>query len=162
MGLEALAAAAGGFKDITGGLTDIFGSSGSTSGNSNTSGTSSGSASGSNKVSGVNTEGLEIDEEGINKLLKDMLGSTQGLASVFSGDKISGLYGSTVSKQASGNLLANLAGEIAKLKAKKVSTTNQDSSQTQTQSASQNSNTVAEENKETGGLLGQVGAIFGF
>lgn len=86
-------------------------------------------ASGSSEIarlltkSGTVTEQLDIDEAGVQKILQDILGSEQGLAAIFSGEQASGLFGSTVAAQASGDLLAKLAGEIAKLTAKKVTTT---------------------------------------
>jgi hypothetical protein len=73
--------------------------------------------------SGTVTEQLDIEEAGVQKILQDILGSEQGLAAIFSEEQVSGLYGSTVAAQASGDLLTKLAGEIAKLTAKKVTTT---------------------------------------
>ena len=71
---------------------------------------------------GTITKQLEIEEEGVQKIIADILGSEQGLASIFSEENVSGLFDTTVAKQASGDLLANLAGEIAKLQAKEVET----------------------------------------
>jgi len=65
---------------------------------------------------------LEIDEEGVEKILADILGSEQGLASIFAKENVAGIFDSSVAAQASGDLIANLAGEIAKLQAKKVET----------------------------------------
>jgi len=72
---------------------------------------------------------LEIDKAGIDQIMKQILGGTQGLASIFGADKASGFSGSSVSGIAGGNLLASLAGEIAKLTAKKVSTTEEETSE---------------------------------
>ena len=65
---------------------------------------------------------LEIEEEGVQKILADILGSEQGLASIFSKENVAGIFDSSVAAQASGDLIANLAGEIAKLQAKDVET----------------------------------------
>ena len=77
---------------------------------------------GSGTEKGTVTRQLEIEEEGVQKILQDILGSEQGLASIFSEESVAGLFDTTVSKQAAGDLLANLAGEIAKLQAKEVET----------------------------------------
>lgn len=143
-----------GLQSITGALGDIFGRSSAVK--DNTSGSVEEDIKKSGK--GKTTEGLQIDEVGIQKLLQDVLGSQQGLASVFSADKVSGLYGSTVSAQASGNLLANLAGEIAKLTAKKVSETEEDVTSSTTQKTAQTSKQETSDD----GLLGQVKDLFGF
>ena len=185
MALEALGALGGaaqsggsGLQSITGALGDIFGTSSSVSGSGNSSGSSSGESriigtaneQGTKKAKGRSSERLQIDNVGIQKLLQDMLGSQQGLASIFSNEKVSGLYGSTAATQASGNLLANLAGEIAKLTAKKVSETDeeeasgttQNTRQNTSQSAIQNASTTSNQESGSDGLLGQIGGIFGF
>lgn len=76
-------------------------------------------------VSGTSTttEGLDISQEAVDKITKDLLGSTNGLASIFGGEQNAGIFNSSVAAQAAGDLSANIVGEIAKLKAKKVSTT---------------------------------------
>lgn len=171
MSAAALLSGAGGAQGITGALGDIFGTSASSKGSGTTHGTSSGTSNtvgtaeetGTKKGKGRTTEGLQIDGAGINKILQDMLGSQQGLASIFSNEKVSGLYGSTVATQASGNLLANLAGEIAKLTAKKVSETDNEetsgttanTNQNTTQNATQDGSTTSKTKSGTGGLLGQ-------
>lgn len=85
---------------------------------------------GTERRRGRETEQLEIDEAGIAKILQDILGGTEGLASIFSGEKTAGIYSGTVAAQASGNLLANLIGEIAKVTAKKVTTSAEDVAKT--------------------------------
>ena len=84
------------------------------------------------KQSGTTTEQLQIDEAGVQKILRDILESEQGLANIFSAENVSGIYDSTAAKAASGELMARLAGEIAKLTAKKVSTTEATASTEQT------------------------------
>lgn len=144
MSAQALMAGAGGAQGITGALVNIFGKSSTTRGNV--------SETGSKAAKGKTTEQLQIDEVGIQKLLQDILGSQQGLASVFTPEKVSGLYGSTVSAQASGNLMANLAGEIAKLTAKKVATTEEEATSTTKQKSKQK--------EGSDGLLGQIKGLF--
>ena len=78
-----------------------------------------------------------LDEEGIDKIIADILGSEQGLASIFGKENTAGIYDSTVSAQASGDLIANLVGELAKLTAETVQTredTVTETSETKTES----------------------------
>lgn len=60
---------------------------------------------------------LDISDEAVDKIVADILGSEQGIADIFSKENVAGLYDTTVAAQASGDLVANLAGEIAKLRA---------------------------------------------
>lgn len=69
---------------------------------------------------GTTTKYLDIEQAGLEKIVADILGSEQGLAQVFGSEGASGLYSSTVSKQAAGDLTTKLAGELAKLTAKDV------------------------------------------
>lgn len=69
---------------------------------------------------GTTTKYVDIDKAGLDKIVADVLGSEQGLAQLLSSEGASGLYSSTVSKQASGDLVTKLAGELAKLTAKDV------------------------------------------
>jgi len=109
----------GGFSSFATGLETLFG------------GTTDISGSGTTK--GTTTEQLNLDQQAVTKIINDILGGSQGLASIFSDQNVSGLYGSTVSKQAAGDLVSKLAGEIAKLTAKKTTTTDQTTTQDQTQ-----------------------------
>ena len=101
---------------------------------------------GTERKRGIETEQLEIDEAGIAKILQDVLGGTEGLASIFGGEQTAGLYSGTVAAQASGDLLANLIGEIAKVTAKKTVRTGEDITRT----------SKAEES--TKGLLPELGS----
>lgn len=65
--------------------------------------------------SGRRTEQLKLDEAGVQKIIEDVLGGPQGLASIFAGQNTAGIFDSTVSAQAAGDLAANLVGEIAKI-----------------------------------------------
>ena len=88
-------------------------------------GTQSKSTSNSEKTqatssSGTQTESLEISDEAVDQIIADVLGGADGLASIFSGEQNAGIFNSSVSAQAAGDLSAKLVGEIAKLRAKKV------------------------------------------
>lgn len=129
------------FSDLVGGLTGIFGSSGS----------QSQSGSGTSTSKGTITEKLNIDQEGIQKILQDVLGGADGLADIFSAESVSGLYNSTAAVQAAGDLASKLVGEIAKLTAESVTTKDE---------------TVTSESKsktksKDGGLLGGIKGLFG-
>lgn len=71
---------------------------------------------------GQQIETVDVDEEAINALINNILGGSQGLAEVFSADSAAGIFGSTVAAQASGDLLAKVAGEVAKITATRTIT----------------------------------------
>lgn len=66
------------------------------------------------------TSQLQLDESAIEKIIGDVLGSESGLASIFGGEQTAGLFDSSVAAQASGDLVANLVGELAKITGKTV------------------------------------------
>ncbi len=68
--------------------------------------------------SGTRTSQLELDDAAIKKIIEDVLGSESGLASIFGGEQTAGIFDSSVAAQASGDLAANLVGELAKLTGK--------------------------------------------
>lgn len=68
------------------------------------------------------TSQLSIDEAGIMSFIDDILSGNQGLASIFSEEAASGLFSTTAAAQASGNLLSQIAGELAKLTGVKTET----------------------------------------
>jgi len=142
---QELSAGGSGFLDITEGLGNIFGGSSSTT----IGGTGSGTTAKVGTQRGTISEQLEIDEAGVQRIIQDILGSEQGLASIFSEENIAGIYSSSVASQASGNLLANLAGEIAKLTAKKVSTRDL----VEEEAGTTTSEEVQTQAQEEGGLL---------
>lgn len=72
---------------------------------------------------GVQKERLDISQEGMDKIIQDVLGQAGGLASIFAGEQATGLYDSTVANQAAGDLAARVAGELAKLTAERIVTT---------------------------------------
>lgn len=63
---------------------------------------------------------LELDQAAIEKIIGDVLGGPQGLASIFGGEQSAGIFDSSVAAQASGDLVANLIGELSKLTAEEV------------------------------------------
>lgn len=79
---------------------------------------SSGATTGSTRTRQV--ESTDIDQEGIDKIIADVLGGADGLAAIFAGEQSAGIFNSSVSAQAAGDLATKLAGEIAKLTAKKT------------------------------------------
>lgn len=107
------------------------------------SGTSSGSAAsrelkllsdiGITTGSGVQTERYNLDQNAIDKMIQDVLGGADGLASIFSGEKNAGIFDSSVAAQAAGNLAANLVGELAKLTSERVATSRETSKNKQDQ-----------------------------
>ena len=81
----------------------------------------SGSSSGTTSTSGRISEQLQIDKEGIIEMISDVLGGEGGLADIFGKAGASGIYNATTAKQEAGNLLAQIAGELAKVTGTKVS-----------------------------------------
>ena len=96
---------------------------------------------------GATKEYLDLSPVAIERIIQQILGGTEGLASIFSGEKATGLYGSTAAAQASGDLVAQLAGEIAKLTAPKITETTAKEALDQT----------TETEEEKAGLLDVVG-----
>lgn len=109
-------------------IDSLFGSSSSTleSGTSSQAGIATSSQANlydtlvSQAKGGTETSYLEIDQEAVDKILADLLGGTGGLADIFSKQGAAGLYSTPMAAQASGDLIAKTAGEIAKLTAKQV------------------------------------------
>lgn len=67
----------------------------------------------------VQREKLNIEENAIEKIIQDILSEAGGLASIFQGEQTAGIFDSSVSAQAAGDLASKLAGEIAKLTAER-------------------------------------------
>ena len=130
------------FTDITGALGDLFGTS--------QSGKQSASESGTSKT----TEKYTFSQDALDKIIKDVLSSEGGLADIFNEENISGLYDSTVAKDATGNLVAKIIGEVAKLQATKTTDT-----VSKTKSSGK---TKAGSDGLLDGVLGSVGKVFGF
>lgn len=73
-------------------------------------------------TSGIRTQQTELDQKAIEKIISDVLGSESGLAGIFGGEQGIGVYNSTAAAQASGDLVTNLVGELAKLTSKTTTT----------------------------------------
>lgn len=65
-------------------------------------------------------ERLDISDEAVDKIIADVLGGVGGLAEIFQGEQTAGIFDSSVTAQAAGDLTSKLAGEIAKLRAVKI------------------------------------------
>ena len=154
-------------SDMTGAIGDIIG----TSANINGTGTASSNATNLTNKSGRTTSqnstttGLNIDQAAVNRIIQDVLGGSGGLASIFAGEQSSGLYNSSASAQAAGNLVANLVGEIAKLTATQteVSSGNQDqNSVISNVSTDEQKSSSTQRSDNGGGLFGSAADLFGW
>ena len=126
----------------------IFGSSSSQEGT--TRGTTA--TTGTTTQTGTITRGLEIDDIAIERIIQELLGQAGGLADIFGGEQVAGIFGSSVTAQAAGDFAAKLAGEIAKLRAKEVTTEDREETKDEFIETTGTSSIEA----ESGGLLGQV------
>lgn len=72
------------------------------------------------KSSSTATSKLDLSPEGYNKIIRDILASDEGLASLATGENLSGGYGSSTKAQLAQDLVLNIAGELAKLTAPKT------------------------------------------
>lgn len=103
--------------------------------------TSSGSITGKSKTS----QQRVLSAEAMNKIMSDILGSEQGLASMATGESLSGSFGGTGRTQITQDFLAKVAGELAVLTAPTVTeqdTTQQQEQQSETQQRSKSKRTV--------------------
>jgi hypothetical protein len=78
------------------------------------------------QTSGSRVEQLQLDQTAINKIISDVLGSADGLASIFGAEQGVGIYNSSSAAQASGDLVTNLVGELAKITGKNVIDTDEE------------------------------------
>jgi len=69
------------------------------------------------------TQKLNLDPLAVQKIIEDVLGGADGLASIFQGEQTAGIFDSSVAAQAAGDLTSKLVGEIAKLTAEQETTT---------------------------------------
>lgn len=125
------------------GLVDSLFGSGPTSGSGTTKGIAT--KKGTTKV----TERLDISDVGIQSFINDILSGNQGLKDIFSEEQAAGIFNSSVSAQASGNLLAQVAGQLAQLTGRKVREEEIDVTDTQ-------DSTTTSEQSGTEGILGGV------
>lgn len=77
-------------------------------------------------TSGSRVEQLQLDQKAVEKIISDVLGSESGLASIFGGEQGVGVYNSSAAAQASGDLVTNLVGELAKITGKNVIDTDEE------------------------------------
>lgn len=74
----------------------------------------------------TSTTSSNISAEGMNALIQQILGGSQGLAAVSSGQKGAGLYNSTTNQQLTNDLVTRASGELAKQQAGTTTRTTQD------------------------------------
>ena len=88
-------------------------------------GGSIGSESGKSLVnsSGTQTTRTVIGQEAVNKIIKDVMGSDQGLAALAGGENVAGLSGTSVKTMLASDLVSKLVGEIAKVQATTITET---------------------------------------
>jgi hypothetical protein len=79
----------------------------------------------SSTSSGTRTTQKMLSQEGIDKIVYDILSSDQGLAALSSAENASGGYGSSSKTLLAQDLIAKVAGEIANITAPTVETSNQ-------------------------------------
>lgn len=130
----------------------------SSSGSGSSSTTSEGVTKSSTR--GKQTEQLELDELAVQKIIQDVLSGSGGLAEIFGGEQVAGIFDSSVTAQASGDLAAKLVGELTKLTAKRST----DSSQSGTQrvTGSQDTTSAQAQHQDNEGIFEQIGGFFGF
>lgn len=148
---DPFSAFSGGFSDLLSGVETLFGKESTQSSAQTASSVSEAEAT----ITGEARDRLEISDEAIDKIVRDILAGPEGLASIFGGEQVAGIFDSSVAAQAAGDLTAKITGEIAKLRAERVQTENR--TQTQTQIVEQEKDTLIK-NKQKG-LLAK---IFGF
>ena len=73
-------------------------------------------------ITGTESQQLKLDDAAVQKIIDDVLGSGQGLASIFGGEQTAGIFDSSVAAQSAGDLAANIVGELAKLTGESVTT----------------------------------------
>lgn len=139
-------------SDWTSAISDIVGST--AGGRERGSSSSTGSARAD--ITGEDRKKLEISQEAIDKIVRDVLAGPEGLASIFAGEQASGIFGSNVAAEASGNLTSKIVGEIAKLRAEEVATTQRTQEQTKETQAS----TFVDTKEKDGGIFGAIGDLF--
>lgn len=118
----------GGFTDLLKGAEILRGTTNTIAGNQTSGSRSEATA----NISGEARDRLEISDEAINKIVNDILSGPEGLASIFGGEQVAGIFDSSVAAQAAGDLTAKISGEIAKLRAERVQTENRTQIQTKT------------------------------
>jgi hypothetical protein len=143
-------------------------SSGSGSGSSTTVGDSQTVGSQNSVTKGTNTEQLQIDTAGVMKYINDLMKDPNlGLGQILGQEQSVGLYGGTQAAFNTNDLLDKIAGTVAQLTAKKVTTTDQNTLTTNVSNTTQRANTIENKNFQTSGNQfndsqkpGFIGSIF--
>ena len=143
---------------LVGAFGSLFPSNEKGSGNTTSSGTAS-----SNTIAsraGESRKRLEISQEAIDKIIQDVLAGADGLAAIFAGENSAGIFNSSSANLAAGDLAAKIVGEIAKLQAEEVATTDETETQDTTQEFAQQG--TSQTTAKKGGILDGVGDFLGF
>lgn len=74
---------------------------------------------------GTQTSQKVLNQDALNKIITDVLGSDQGLAALAQGENVSGAFGTTAKTQLAQDLVSKLVGEIANITAPTITTTDQ-------------------------------------
>ena len=115
-------------------------------------------------TSGLSRTKTNLDQAAIDQIIRDTLSGPSGLADIFGGEQNVGLFNSSVSAQAAGDLAAKLVGNLALITSEQVtidSTQNAELAQTNansTATALTESDTVSDSDTEStdDGLLGKI------
>jgi len=115
-------------------------------------------------TSGLSRTKTVLDQAAIDQIIRDTLSGPSGLADIFGGEQNVGLYDSSVSAQAAGDLAAKLVGNLALITSEQQTidnTQNNELAQTNASSTAQaitESDTVSNSDTETSddGLLGKI------
>ena len=150
------------FGDIVGAIGSLFGTTSGTSGTSKMSGLATSLTEATANITGEERSRLELDPAAITRIIEEVLSGPEGLASIFAGEQTAGIFDSSVAAQAAGNLTAKLVGELAKLTAEEVATTDQTQTQTQLTTQEQESTTKVKSKAKDEGVLSGIGDFFGF
>jgi len=115
-------------------------------------------------TSGLSRTKTVLDQAAIDQIIRDTLSGPSGLADIFGGEQNVGLFNSSVSAQAAGDLAAKLVGNLALITSEQQtidSTQNAELAQTNASSTAQaltESDTVSDSDTEStdDGLLGKI------
>lgn len=76
-------------------------------------------------VSGTQTTQTILGQDAVDKIVADVLGGDIGLSALASGENVSGLSGTSVKSMLASDLVSKIVGEVAKLQATTITTTDQ-------------------------------------
>lgn len=133
---------------------DLFGENKKVSGSESIFGQTDLERSTISKEFGTEVEQLQLDSAAVQQIIQDVLSGPQGLASIFGGEQSSGLFNSSVSAQAAGDLAAKLVGELAKITGKNVKTIDLTGTEEETASETQTQESETKTKSKDKGLLG--------